>query len=116
MVLFGEEKDWKEFLEERTQTELANLISRAKKHRSAYMHADDVKVAQVWSALTEISRQMKDIDNRLGRLETAIRGITSVGEVAKREALEDRVKEFIKPRTAKEEEEISKIVDALMKF
>jgi len=62
-MLFGdEEKDWKEFLCGNAQVELAELIERAKQHKCAYEKAEDVKVAQVWCALAEMSRQIKKLE------------------------------------------------------
>ncbi len=115
-MLFGEEKDWKELLSEDAQVELAELIERAKKHRAAYMQADDVKVAQVWSALTEVSKQIKKIEERLARIEDLARGFKEIGEVAKREAIKERVSDVFKPKTSKEREHVEKIVESLMEF
>jgi len=92
------------------------LIERAKKHRAAYMQADDVKVAQVWSALTEVSKQIKKIEERLARIEDLARGFKEIGEVAKREAIKERVSDVFKPKTSKEREHVEKIVESLMEF
>lgn len=116
MVVFGEVEDWKEVMSEEAQIELAELIEKAKKHRAAYMQADDVKVAQVWSALTEVSSQLKEIDDRMARIETIMEGFSELGEVAKEEALKERVGDIFKPKTSREREQVEKIVDSLMKF
>jgi len=116
MLVFGEEKDWKELLSEDMQAELAELIERAKKHRGAYMQADDVKVAQLWSALAEISKEIKDIKRRISRLESLARGFVEAAEEAKRQAIRDKVSEFFKPKTAREREKVERIVDTLMQF
>lgn len=115
-MLFGEIEDWKELLSEEAQIELAELIEKAKKHRSAYMQADDVKVAQVWSALTEVSGQLKEIEERIGRIEAIAKGFSELGEVAKKETLKERVGDIFKPKTSREREQVEKIVDSLMKF
>jgi len=115
-MLFGEEEDWKELLSGKAQTELAELIEKAKIHRSAYMQADDVKVAQLWAALTEISLEMKKLQERLGQIEFLARGIKEIGESAKKEAIRERVIDLFRPKTTTEKEEIDKIVDSLMKF
>ena len=72
-MLFGEDKDWKELMSDDAQVELADLIEKAKKHRCAYSQADDVKVAQVWAALTEISKDIKCIDCRLTKVEEILK-------------------------------------------
>ena len=116
MVLFGEEKDWKEFLYEDTQVEIADLLERAKKHRAAYMKADDVKVAQLWCALAEMLKQVKNVDARMERMETAIKALVGMGEVAKRELLREKLRDVFKPKTGEEKEQVDKIVETLMEF
>ncbi len=116
MVLFGEEKDWKELLYEDTQAAIAELLERAKKHRAAYMQADDVKVAQLWSALAEVLKQVKDIDGRVDRLETAIKALVGMGTVAKRELLREKLRDVFKPKSVEEKEQVDKIVETLMEF
>jgi len=115
-VLFGEEKDWKELMSEDAQVELADLIEKAKKHRAAYMQADDVKVAQVWAALTEVSQQLKAVEGRLARVELILKAFAEVGEIAKRETLRERMNDMFKPKTSTEREQVEKIVDSLMEF
>lgn len=115
-MLFGEEKDWKEFMCGDIQPELASLIEKAKKHRCAYMQADDVKVAQVWCALTEVSREIKALTEKVIILESAVQGIAGMGDLAKRQVLEEKVKQVFKATTDKEKAQVDKIVDALMQF
>ena len=115
-MLFGEEADWKELLSGKAQVELAELIEKARKHRSAYMQADDVKVAQLWAALTEISMELKSINETLKKLETFAKGFAHIGEIAKREAIKEKMSDLIKPKTSREREEVEKIVDTLMEF
>jgi hypothetical protein len=115
-MLFGEEADWKELLDGKAQVELAELIEKARQHRSAYMQADDVKVAQLWAAITEISMDLKAIGESLDKLEIFAKGFTKIGEIAKREAIKDKVSDLVKPKTSREREEVEKIVDTLMEF
>ena len=116
IVLFGEDKDWKELMSEDAQVELADLIEKAKTHRAAYMQADDVKVAQVWAALTEVSKQLKGIEGRLAKVETIMKSFAEVGEIAKRETLRERMNDMFKPKTSREREQVEKIVETLMEF
>ena len=116
VVLFGEEKDWKELMCENAQIELADLIEKAKKHRCAYMQADDVKVAQLWAALTEVSTQLKNIEGRISRLECIAKGFTEIAEITKKEAVRERLSDIFKPKTSKERETVDKVVDSLMEF
>lgn len=116
MVLFGEEKDWKEFLCEDIKVYMAELIEEAKKNRCAYMQADDVKVAQLWCALAEVSKRLKGVEAKLDKIESAIKVITEIGEIAKREAIRERMRDVLKPKTAEEKEKVERIVDTLMEF
>lgn len=115
-MLFGEDKDWKELMSDDAQVELADLIEKAKKHRAAYMQADDVKVAQVWAALTEISSELKHIEGRLAKVESIVKSFAEVGEIAKKETLRERMSDIFKPKTSREREQVEKIVDSLMDF
>jgi len=115
-MLFGEEKDWKELLCGNAQVELAELIERAKQHKCAYMQADDVKVAQVWCALTEVTRQMKALEEKVERSEVALKGIAEMGEIAKRQVLAEKVTDLLKAKNKEEKEQVEKIVDVLMEF
>jgi len=115
-MLFGEEKDWKELLCGNAQVELAELIERAKQHKCAYMQADDVKVAQVWCAMTELSRQLKSIDERVQKTEVAMKGLAEMGEISKRQTLTEKVSDLLKAKNKDEKEQVEKIVDVLMEF
>ena len=115
-MLFGEEADWKELLSGKAQVELAELIEKARQHRSAYMQADDVKVAQLWTALTEIAMDLKAIRESLNKIEIFARGFAQIGDLAKREAIKEKISDLVKPKTSREREEVEKIVDTLMEF
>jgi 5'-deoxynucleotidase YfbR-like HD superfamily hydrolase len=115
-VLFGEERDWKELMSEESQVELADLIEKTKKHRSAYMQADDVKVAQLWAALTEVSKSVKMLECKLCKIEGMIKEFREIGETAKKDALRERIGDIFKPKTSKEREQVEKVVDSLMEF
>jgi flagellar biosynthesis chaperone FliJ len=112
-MLFGEEKDWKELLEEESKTELADIIEKARKHRAAYMQADDVKVAQLWAALTEISKQIKNLECRLTKSECIAKAFAELAEIAKKEALREKMSDILKPKTSKDREIVDRLVDSL---
>jgi hypothetical protein len=116
-MIFGEkEEDWKDLLCGNAQVELAELIERARQHRCAYMKADDVKVAQVWTALTEVSRQLKALESRVENSEVALQAIAEMGNIAKRQALRDKVSDLLKAKTKEEKEQVDRIVEVLMEF
>ena len=115
-MLFGEEADWKELLSAKAQAELAEIIEKAKIHRSAYMQADDVKVAQLWAAMTELSLDLKRVEKRIDRVEVITRAFRNMCDNSKREAIKERVTDIFKPKTCVEKEEVDTIVDSLMEF
>ena len=115
-MIFGKEEDWKDLLDNESEAELSELIEKTKQHRCAYMQADDVKVAQVWCALVEVSKKLKEVDSRLTRLESMVRDFTEIGELARKEALKMRVSDVLKPKTSQEREQVDKIVESLMGF
>ena len=116
MALFGEERDWKEFMCGPAQEIIAELIERAKVHRCAYMQADDVKVAQLWSALTEVFKDLKELQARVARMERAFKAIETIGDIQKRKALEERIIDVLRAKGEDEKEQARKIVDVLMEF
>ncbi len=116
MVFFKEEKDWKEYLCEDIKIDMAELLEIAKKNRCAYMQAEDVKVAQLWVALAEVFRYQRKLENRLEKIEQAIKAISEMGDVAKREALREKAREMLKAKTPEEKDKVERIVDTLMEF
>jgi len=109
-------EDWKLKLSQDAQKILSELLEKAKKHECAYLQADDVKVAQVWSALIELVKEFEEIKKRVEVLVEPFKQIVEVGEVEKRKAIRKVVEELVKPTTKEKEEVVSKLVDALMKF
>jgi len=66
---FGKKTDWKENLSIEAEQELNQLLEKVKKHRCAYRSAENVQIAQLWCALIEVMRAIKEIDGRLSRIE-----------------------------------------------
>lgn len=117
-MIFDKEKveDWKEFLSEDSKQILAQLFETTKKHRGAYMQAEDVKVAQVWCALTEIRKEMAEMTNLLRKIEEPFKAIVAIGEAEKKRAIEKVITEIIKPEEEEEKEATRRLVESLMKF
>ena len=111
----NEIKDWKELLTESDQEILAQLLDSTKNHKCAFMHGEDVKVAQLWCALVEMKKEM----NRLGELVTKVEepflAMVEMGEVEKRKTIDRMVRDLLKPEPD-QEEATRKLVDSLMKF
>lgn len=114
-MFFDEEKDWKEVLSEETRQILAEVFDSTKKHRGAYMQAEDVKVAQLWCALAEIAKELKETKEMAENLAGPFKAIVEIGEAEKRRAIERVVRDIVKPEPG-QEEATKKLVESLMKF
>jgi len=110
-----DEKDWKDLLAEDAQEILAELIEKSKRHKCAYCQAEDVKVAQLWSALVELKKEFNEIEATHAKLLEPFAAIAEVGEVEKRRAIERIVREMVRPEP-EQEVATQKLVDSLMKF
>ncbi len=108
--------DWKQLLPIEEQETLGEMLERIKKYEYAYLRADDVKVAQLWCALVELIKELKEIKKTTGKLSEPFKRIVEIGEAEKRKAIERIVSEIIKPATKEEEEATKRLVDSLMKF
>ena len=114
MVIFKrEEKDWKSFLREDAKLLLSEIFEKVRKHRAAYSYAGNVKSAQLWCALIEVEREIRNIEERLEKLEKTLRPILEVSEEEKKRTIQKLIEEMI---PSKEKEEKEKIVEELMKL
>jgi len=109
-------KDWKDNLNDDAQVILSGLIESTKKHRCAYSSADDVKVAQLWTALLEIKKQLDETTSLLKKVEMPFRAIIEVGEEEKKNTIERIVSEIVKPTDEETQNVSKKLVESLMKF
>jgi hypothetical protein len=110
------EEDWKSTLNEDAQQILAGILETTKKHKGAYMQADDVKVAQLWCALVEMKKEIDGIKNTLGKVEEPFRAIISVGEAEKKRTIERIITEIVRPTSEETQEATKRLVESLMKF
>ena len=116
-MLLGQKKEnWKDNLSEDAQNILSGLFESTKKHRGAYLAADNVNIAQLWSALIEIKKEINQLAESVSRIEMPFKAIVAVGEAAKKSAIESLVREIVKPETEDQEEATKKLVESLMKF
>lgn len=114
--MFRKKADWKENLNDEDKPVLQDILNSTKKHRYAYTNADDVKVAQLWTALIEMKKELDKTNEMLGNLKKPWEAIVSVGEEKKRETIEKMVQEIIKPSDETTQEATQKLVESLMKF
>ena len=109
-------KDWKNCLEPNTRESLKEILEKIAIHRGAYSLADDVRIAQLWVAIAEIHKELKEIKEILGKVEEPFKAIVEIGEEEKRKAIERIVEEIIRPSDEATKEATKKLVDTLMKF
>ncbi|MBI2542954.1 MAG: hypothetical protein HYW24_02100 [Candidatus Aenigmarchaeota archaeon] len=110
------EEDWKENLSDEDKQILASLLNSTKKHRNAYYAADDVKSAQLWTALIEMKKELDKNNELLGKLKEPWRTIVEIGDEEKKKTIERLVGEIIKPADDMTQEATKKLVESLMKF
>lgn len=108
-------EDWKEYLSEEARGELKEIIDLAKRHKPAYSHADDTRIAQLWSALIELRKEIKELKEITEKVSLPFKAIVEIGEREKRKAIERIITEIVKP-SPEEKESVQKLVDSLMKF
>lgn len=117
MKLFDRKKaDWKENLDDESKHVLFGVLESTKKHRYAYHSADDTKIAQLWTALVEMRKELNKTNELLGNLKEPWMAIVSVGEAKKMETIKSLVEEIIKPVDETTQEAAKKLVESLMKF
>lgn len=109
-------EDWKELLPRKEQEILAELLDTTRDYRASYMQADDVKVAQLWTALIELKKECHEMKDMVEKLATPWKAIVEMGEQEKRKAIERVVRDFLKPTEPEQEEATRKLVDSLMQF
>lgn len=108
-------QDWKDFLSEEAKKELEEILNVAKKHRPAYMQADDTRIAQIWSFLIEMRKEMKELKDIVEKTSLPFKTIIEIGEAAKRKTIERIITEIVKP-SEEEKTAVQRLVDSLMKF
>ncbi|MBI1978548.1 MAG: hypothetical protein HYS62_00625 [Candidatus Aenigmarchaeota archaeon] len=116
MKLFKRKEDWKNNLDDESKQLLSEVLDSTKKHRYAYNSADDVKIAQLWTALVELKKELNRTNELLGKLQEPWKAIVSVGEEEKRKTVEKLVQDIIKPVDETTQEATQKLVESLMKF
>lgn len=68
-------KDWKEFLPLDDEEKLNQILKDIAKHRGAYQNAEEIKVAQLWSAILELHKKNMILHKRLYTLEDILEGM-----------------------------------------
>jgi len=85
-MLLKTENNWKALLTPEDEQRLNGLLEQIKKHRAAYLSADEVKLAQLWCALLEVQKENSTIEARLKRIEYMLNGMLVRARVVDRSA------------------------------
>lgn len=109
-------KDWKECLCDDDKQVLSILLDSTKKYRCAYTHAEDLKVAQLWTALIELRKELDKLNELLEKLQEPWKVVIAIGEEEKRKTIEKIVQKIIKPVDETTQKIIKNLVESLMKF
>jgi len=110
-----EKPDWTHFLAPDAAVILRSVLESAYRHRQAYFKADDIKNAQLWSAITELKREMVEINRKLDRLTPQERESFRLGLSDGSEAMET-IKNALKPTVEDTREAKDALIESLMKF
>jgi hypothetical protein len=85
MIIKSESK-WKGLLTPEDEQKLGAMLESIKKHRAAYLSAEDVKSAQLWCALLEARKEYAVLDVRLKRMELLLSGMITQSHSAENTA------------------------------
>lgn len=110
-----EKADWTHFLAPDAAVILRTVLESAYKHRQAYFKAEDIKNAQLWSAITELKREMSEISRRLDSLTPQEKESFRVG-MSDGSAAMETIKGALKPTVEDTREAKDALVESLMKF
>ncbi len=104
-MIFNKRKgSWVDLLNEEDRLILLDLINSTKKYKHAYSQAENVKIAQLWTALIELKKQISQL---AAKPKTRRGKALDMGGV---------VKEILKSSDNTSDESTRKLVESLMKF
>lgn len=111
-----EKVDWTHFLSSDSVKLLRSILEKAYKHRTAYYKADDIKSAQIWSAMLEMQREIDDLRDEVNRLRP--KGQQFVGRQGeeKDSTVTERILESVEPRGTDSRDATNALVESLMRF
>lgn len=110
-----EKLDWTHFLSADSVGLLRSVLLRAYKHREAYFRADDIKSAQIWSAMLEMQRQIDDLNAKIDRLTPKDRETMRL-HLPEESPLMKKLQELTAPKAQNEKEATNALINSLMKF
>lgn len=110
-----EAADWTSFLSPDATVLLRSVLEAAYRHRQAYFKADDIKNAQLWSAILEIKKELNEVNRKLDRLSPQERETFRLSLSDGSETME-RIKSALRPTAEDTREAKDALIESLMKF
>ena len=62
-------KDWRDRLDAQAKHDLKDITKKTVTYKQAYKEAENPAIAQIWIALVEMSRSMKNLEKRIETIE-----------------------------------------------
>ncbi len=110
-----EKTDWTHFLSAEAAGFLRSVLEAAYKHREAYFKADDIKNAQLWSALLEMKREINELNAKIEKLTPKTTPSFRLG-TADDSVVLNKIKAVMQPTVEDSKEATDALVESLMKF
>lgn len=107
--------DWTHFLSSDAVAILRYILERAYEHRSAYFKAEDIKNAQLWSAVLELQKQINELNERISKLEPREERVYRT-HLGSDQPIIDKINEVMTPTAQDTKEATDALVNSLMKF
>ncbi|HLD85296.1 MAG TPA: hypothetical protein VI968_01945 [archaeon] len=81
-MIFKVQDDWKRNLNAKDEAQMNEILRQTAKHRTAYRSAHDVKVAQLWAAVLELSKMLNERTQQRDELEKRLSKIEAIFHTA----------------------------------
>ena len=107
--------DWTHFLAPEAASILRTVLESAYKHRQAYFKAEDIKNAQLWSAMLELKKEMAEMNRKIDSLLPSEKESFRLG-MSDGSAAMETIKNALKPGVEDSNEAKDALVESLMKF
>jgi predicted RNase H-like nuclease (RuvC/YqgF family) len=107
--------DWTHFLAPDALGLLRTVLESAYNHRQAYFKSEDIKNAQLWSAILELKREINILNERLDRLTPREKQTLRLEREGPDLAMQ-KIEDAVKSRVEDTKEATDALIDSLMKF
>ena len=109
MPFFQKKDDWKLSLSKKDEKKLNEILVKTEEHKTSYLQSNNVKIAQLWSALLEMEKEKEHMERRIRRMEYIFSGMT--------ERLRNEIRnEDMEKSADKKERDLQNLIRSLEKF